>query len=125
MDGQLAYAAGGTPSKPHEWMVSNPLSPNPSTAAMQAQDCCGRYWKLIITGLINPKDNEASEKKAEQLAGVGGTLAASPLGLNRRSIDCNRFSGTPVCSWFAVRQWLKNTRKGVAISSRLRIMGES
>ena len=37
VDGQLAYAAGGAPSKPHEWMVSNPLSPNPSTVAMQAQ----------------------------------------------------------------------------------------
>ena len=27
-----------------------------------------RYGKLIVKGLINPKDNEASEKKAEQLA---------------------------------------------------------
>jgi hypothetical protein len=26
--GQLAHAAGGTPSKPHEWMVSNLLSGN-------------------------------------------------------------------------------------------------
>ena len=26
-DGQLAHAAGGTPSKTHEWMVSNLLSP--------------------------------------------------------------------------------------------------
>jgi hypothetical protein len=25
--GQLAHAAGGTPSKPHTWMVSNLLSP--------------------------------------------------------------------------------------------------
>ena len=47
---------------------SNPLSPNPSTVAMQAQDGFGRYGKLIVTGPINPKDNEASEKKAEQLA---------------------------------------------------------
>ena len=68
VDGQLAYAAGGPPSKPLEWMVSNPLSPNPSTVAMQAQDGFGRYGKLIITGLIDPEDNEASEKKAEQLA---------------------------------------------------------
>ena len=29
-DGQLAHAAGGTPSKPHEWMVSNLLSGNGS-----------------------------------------------------------------------------------------------
>ncbi len=35
-DGQLANAAGGTPSKPHEWMVSNLLSPYSSTLAMQA-----------------------------------------------------------------------------------------
>ena len=68
VDGQLAYAAGGPPSKPHEWMVSNPLSPNPSTVAMQAQDGFGRYGNLIVTGLINLEDNEASEKKAEQLA---------------------------------------------------------
>jgi hypothetical protein len=26
-DGQLAHAAGRTPSKPHEWMVSNSLYP--------------------------------------------------------------------------------------------------
>jgi hypothetical protein len=26
MDGQLAYAVGGLPSKPHEWMVSNLLN---------------------------------------------------------------------------------------------------
>ena len=38
VDCQLAYAAGGPPSKPLEWMVSNPLSSNPSTVAMQAQD---------------------------------------------------------------------------------------
>ena len=44
VDGQFAYAAGGPPSKPLEWMVSNPLSPNPSTVAMQAQDGVGRYW---------------------------------------------------------------------------------
>jgi hypothetical protein len=68
VDGQLAYAAGGPPSKPHEWMVSNPLSPNPSTVTMQAQNGFGRYWKLITTGLINSKDNESSKKKAEQLA---------------------------------------------------------
>ncbi len=39
VDGQLAYAAGGLPSKPHEWMVSNPLSHNPST--VQAQNGFG------------------------------------------------------------------------------------
>ena len=38
------------------------------TVAMQAQDGFGRYGKLIVTGLINPEDNEANEKKAEQLA---------------------------------------------------------
>ena len=68
VDGQLAYAAGGAPSKPHEWMVSNPLSPNPSTVAAQAQNGFGRYGKLIVTGLINPEDYEVAEKKAEQLA---------------------------------------------------------
>jgi hypothetical protein len=68
VDGQLAYAAGGPPSTPHEWMVSNPLSPNPSTVAMQAQKDFVRYKKLITKGLINPEDNEATEKKAEQLA---------------------------------------------------------
>ena len=44
VDGQLAYVAGGPPSKPLEWMVSNPLLPNPSTVAMQGQDGFGRYW---------------------------------------------------------------------------------
>jgi len=68
VDGQLAYAAGGAPSKPHEWMVSNPLSPNQSTVAAQAQNGFGRYGKLIVTGLINPEDYEVAEKKAEQLA---------------------------------------------------------
>ena len=68
MDGKFAYAVGGPPSKPHEWMVSNPLSPNSSTVAMQAQDGFCRYGKLIITRFINPKDKEAIEKKAEHLA---------------------------------------------------------
>ena len=49
-------------------MVSNPLSPNPSTVAAQAQYGFGRYGKLIVTGLINPEDYEVAEKKAEQLA---------------------------------------------------------
>ena len=62
VDGHLAYAAGGTPSKPHEWMVSSPLSTNPSTAATQAHNGFSRYGKLIITGLIAPKDNEAREE---------------------------------------------------------------
>ena len=68
VDGQLAYAAGRPPSKPHEWMVSSPLLPNPSTVAMQAQNGFGRYGNLIVTGLINPKDSKATEKKAKQLA---------------------------------------------------------
>jgi hypothetical protein len=34
---------------------------------MQAQNGFSGYGKLIITGLINPEDNEATEKKAEQL----------------------------------------------------------
>ncbi len=37
VDGQLAHAAGGTPSKPHEWMVSNLPSLYSSTLAMHAQ----------------------------------------------------------------------------------------
>ncbi len=40
-DGQLAYAAGGTPSKPHEWMVIILLSPYSSTLAMYAQSDSG------------------------------------------------------------------------------------
>ena len=35
---------------------------------MQAQKGFVGYGKLISTGLINPEDNEATEKKAEQLA---------------------------------------------------------
>ncbi len=35
---------------------------------MQAQKGFSRYRKLITTGLIIPEDNEATEKKAEQLA---------------------------------------------------------
>ncbi len=68
VDGQLANTAGTTPSKPHEWMVSDPLSPNLSAVAMQAQNGFCRYWKLIFTGLINRNDNGTSERKAEQLA---------------------------------------------------------
>ena len=41
VDGQLAYAAGGPPSKPQEWIVRNPLSPNPSTVAVQGQNGFG------------------------------------------------------------------------------------
>ncbi len=57
VDVQLAYSAGGPPRKPHEWMVSNPQSPNPNTVAMQAHNDFSGYWKLIITGLINPKES--------------------------------------------------------------------
>ncbi len=41
VDGQLAYAAGGLPSKPLELMVSNLLSPYSSTLAMQAKSDSG------------------------------------------------------------------------------------
>jgi hypothetical protein len=34
VDGQHAHAAGGTPSKPHGWMVSNLLSPHSSNLFM-------------------------------------------------------------------------------------------
>ena len=51
-------------------MVSNTLLPNPSTVAMQAQNDVGRYWKLIVTGLINPEDNEAADKKADFSPGI-------------------------------------------------------
>jgi hypothetical protein len=62
-DGQLAHAAGGTPSKPHEWMVSNLLSPYSSTLGMHAQsDSSG---KLIVSGFINAEDNTATEQKTE------------------------------------------------------------
>ncbi len=69
-DGQLAHAAGGTPSKPHEWnqwMVSNLLSPS-STLAMQAQSDYGGCGKLIVSGFINAKDNEATEQTTELTA---------------------------------------------------------
>ncbi len=48
-DGQLAYAAGGIPSKPHEWMVSNLLSPYSSR-------------------VLESEDNKATEQKPEQTA---------------------------------------------------------
>ncbi len=67
-DGQFAHAAGGTPSKPHEWMVSNLLSPYSSTLAMHAQsDSCG-CGKLIVSGFINAEDNKATEQRTEQTA---------------------------------------------------------
>ena len=89
-DGQLAYAAGGPPSTPHEWMVSNPLSPNPSTVAMQAQKGFVGYGKLITTGLINPEDNEATEKKAEQLAldSSAGLAHHSKMGAYSYTLPC-------------------------------------
>jgi hypothetical protein len=46
-DGQLAHAAGGTPSKPHEWVVNNLLFPFSSTLAMHSQNDSGECWKLI------------------------------------------------------------------------------
>ncbi len=67
-DGQLAHAAGGTPSKPHEWMVGNLPSPHSSTLAMQAQSDSGGCEKLIDLGLINSEDNKATEQKTEQTA---------------------------------------------------------
>jgi len=67
-DGQLAHAAGGTPSKPHEWMVSNLLSPYSSTLAMHAQSDSGGCGKLIVSGFINAEDNKATEQKTEQTA---------------------------------------------------------
>ena len=52
-DGQLAHAAGGTLSKPHEWMVGNLLSPYSSTLAMEAQsDSCG-CGKLFVLRFMN------------------------------------------------------------------------
>jgi hypothetical protein len=51
-DGQLAHAAGGTPSKSREWMVSNLLSPYSSTPAMHTQSdsegCAGETYRLGI-----------------------------------------------------------------------------
>ncbi len=35
---------------------------------MQTQNAFSRSGKFTVTGLINPKDNEATKKKAEQLA---------------------------------------------------------
>jgi hypothetical protein len=70
-DGQLAHAAGGTPSKPHEWMVRNLLSPYPSTLAMHAQSDSGACGKLIVSEFINAEDNKATEvteQKTEQTA---------------------------------------------------------
>ncbi len=67
-DGQLAHAAGGTPSKPHGWMVSNLLSPYSSTLAMHAQSDSGGCGKLIVSGFINAEDNKATEQKSEQTA---------------------------------------------------------
>ncbi len=47
VDGQLAYAAGGLPSKPHEWMVSNLLSP------VQALSLCKRRMILVDVGNLS------------------------------------------------------------------------
>jgi hypothetical protein len=74
-DGQLAHAAGGTPSKPHEWMVSNFLSPYSSTLAMHAQSDSGGCGKLIVSGFIYAADNKATEQK------TGRTASASSPGL--------------------------------------------
>ncbi len=56
-DGQLVHAAGGSPSKPHEWMVSNLLSPYSNTLAMHVQSDSCRCGKLIVLGFINAEDN--------------------------------------------------------------------
>ncbi len=57
-DGQLAHAAGGTPSKPHEWMVSNLLSPYSSTLAMHAQSDSGGCGKPIVSGFKNQDEQD-------------------------------------------------------------------
>jgi hypothetical protein len=77
VDGQIAYAAGKLPSKPHEWTVSNLLSPFSSTLAMQAQnDSCG-CGKLIVSGFINAEENETTEQKTQQMA--LGSSPGSPI----------------------------------------------
>ncbi len=65
-DGQLAHAAGGT--EPHEWMVSNLLSPYSSTLAMRTQSDSGGCGKLFVSGFINAEDNKATEQKTGQTA---------------------------------------------------------
>ncbi len=72
----VAHAAGGTPSKPHEWMVCNLLSPYSSTLAMHAQSDSGRCGKLIVLGFINAEDNKATEQKTQQTA-LAAFLAAT------------------------------------------------
>jgi hypothetical protein len=67
-DGQLAHAAGGSPSKPHEWMVCILLSPYSSTLAMHAQSDSGGCGKLIVLGFKNAEDIKATEQKTEQTA---------------------------------------------------------
>ncbi len=73
VDGQLANAAGELPNKPHEWMMSNLLSPYSRTLGMQARNDSGGCGKRTVSGFINAEDNEATEQKTKQMA-----VATSP-----------------------------------------------
>ncbi len=57
---------------------------------MQAQKGFVGYGKLITTGRINPKDNEATEKKAEQLAldSSEGLAHHSKMGAYSYTLPC-------------------------------------
>ncbi len=55
VDGQLAYAAGGLPRKPHEWMASNLLPPlEPPT---QALSLCKRRMIPADVGKLSSLDS--------------------------------------------------------------------
>ncbi len=51
VDSQPANAAGELPNKPHEWMMSNLLSPCSRTLGMQARNDSGGCGKRIVSGL--------------------------------------------------------------------------
>ena len=83
-DGQLAHA---TPSKPHEWMVSNLLSPYSSTLAMHAQSDSGGCGKLIVLGFKNQDEQDKTCIAHAGLASIKDTHAISSPGSSTTSID--------------------------------------
>jgi hypothetical protein len=59
-------------------VVSNLLSPYSSTLAMQEQnDSCG-CGRLILSGIINAEDNEATEQKTKMATGSFPGLTHHP-----------------------------------------------
>jgi hypothetical protein len=73
-DGQLAHVAGGIPSKPNEWMMSNLISPYSSTLATHAKSDSGgcdtqlgrafvKFYEVLTSGKISDENFRTAQVK--------------------------------------------------------------